>query len=99
MAATSRWNARQPDRMECHQLHPRLSSPLCALQELDAEDFVHTMCDALDEEDKRHALHTDAKTCELNDLFVRAHGLPRGEYTIFSNTMAAGTLRSRPGWR
>jgi hypothetical protein len=103
MTAASRWTAKQPDRMECyhahHPLRRHVTSPLCVLQELEAEDFVHTMCDAQDEEEKRHSLHTDPQTCRLNDLFVRAHGLPRGEYTIFSNAMDASTIRSKTGLR
>jgi hypothetical protein len=97
MTTASRWNTKQPDRMESHQIHHRVSSPLCALQELEPEDFVHTMCDALDEEEKRNSLHTGQQAFQLNDLFVRAHGLPRGEYTIFTSAMVTGTVRSRGG--
>jgi hypothetical protein len=93
MSAASR-SANQPDRMECHCMQPRLASPLGALQELDTEDFVHTMCNAQDEEEKRQSLHTDPATFQLNDQFVRAHGLPRGEYTIFTSAMDIRTTAS-----
>jgi len=89
MTTASRWNARQPDRMESHPIHQRAASPLCVLQELEPEDFVHTMCDALDEEEKRNSLHTDEQAFQLNGQFVRAHGRPQGEYTIFSSGMAS----------
>jgi hypothetical protein len=75
--------------MESHPVHQCVASPLCVLQELELEDFVHTMCDALDEEEKRNPLHTDRQAFQLNDLFVRAHGRPQGEYTIFTSAMAS----------
>jgi len=82
MTAANRWNAQQPDRMESHPAH-RLVTPLSPWQELDPADSRHALCEVRDEEEKRVALHTDPETCKLNDVFVRAHGLPRGEYTIF----------------
>jgi len=101
----SRWNAMQPDRMQSHPIHQCIASPLCVLQELELEDFVHTMCDALDEEEKRSPLHTDRQAFQLNHLFVRAHGRPQGEYTIFISGMASamalpidgGRVQSRVG--
>lgn len=89
MTAANRWSAKQPDRMESHPVHRHALNPLCTLQELDPEDFRHTLCDAMEEEEKRSGLHTDPETFRLNDAFVRAHGLPRGEYTIFSSALDA----------
>ena len=94
MAAPSRRSAKQPDRMESHPVH-RHSAPLCPLQEADAEDFLLGMCEATEEEEQRIPLHTDPGTCRLNDVFVRAHGLPKGEYTIFSS--AVDTIAVHPG--
>jgi len=96
MTADNRWNANQPDRMESHPIHRLVATPLCTLQELDPEDFRHTIREALDEEEKRIALHTDPETCRLNEAFVRAHGVPRGEYTIFvTPAVAAGDTQRR----
>jgi len=97
MTGPDRWNAKQPDRMESHRVHLQVTSPLCALQELDPKDFVRTMGDALNEEEQRNSLHTDQRTVRLNDVFVRAHGLPQGEYTIFSSGMETSNLQ--PGMR
>ena len=86
MTPANRWNAKQPDRMESHPVHRPVAATPSTLQELDAEDYRPIMCEALDEEEQQLALHTDPETCRLNDVFVRAHGLPRGEYTVFVNS-------------
>jgi hypothetical protein len=86
MTAAILWSVKQPDRMESHLVHRHLA-PLCPLQELDTGESRHVMCDASEEEEQRVLLHTDPGTCRLNDLFVRAHGVPQGEYTIFSSAL------------
>jgi hypothetical protein len=94
MSAMTHWNAKHPDRMESHQVHRHTVSPLCTLQELDPEDFAHTMCNELAEEERRLDLHTDERSFTLNKTFVRAHGLPQGEYTIFSSAMEVSAVHS-----
>ena len=82
----------QPGRMESHCAHGSHLHPYCALQELDPEDLRQPMCDTLPEDDKRLVVRTDEATFKLYADFVYAHGLPKGEFTAFSDG-GLGALR------
>lgn len=88
--AAERLVANVPGRMESHPVQRALSRPLCTLQEPNPEEFHNTMCDAVHHEARKLKVRDDETTFRLNQVFLRAHGLPRGEITTFSNAGAAG---------
>lgn len=94
--AAERLVANVPGRMESHPTHRALAHPLCTLQEPDPEEFHNTMCDAVHHEAKKLKIRNDEATFRLNQVFLRAHGLPRGEITTFSNAGATGVEGKRP---
>lgn len=47
------------------------------------------MCDEIDDSDKRLRAATDEESFNLHLHFVRAHGLPKGEFTTFSDGSVA----------
>jgi hypothetical protein len=83
--AAQRRAASQPARMESHPVHRPVGRPYCTLQELDPEDLQQTMCDTIQDEEQRLTGPLDPATYRLHVEFVRAHGLPKGEYTTFCN--------------
>ena len=88
--AAERLVANVPGRMESHPAHRALARPLCTLQEPDPEEFHNTMCDAVHHEAKKLKIRNDEETFRLSQAFIRAHGLPRGKITTFSNAGATG---------
>lgn len=94
--AAERLVANVPGRMESQSARRVLAQPLCTLQEPHPEEFHNTMCDAAHHEYRKLKTRCDEETFELNLAFMRAHGLPRGEITTFSNAGAVA-LRTRCG--
>lgn len=94
--AAERLVANVPGRMESHSTRRALAHPLCTLQEIDPEEFHNTMCDAVHHEAKKPKVRNDEETFRLNRAFMRAHGLPRGEITTFSNAGPIGAGGKRP---
>lgn len=74
-----------PGHLESHSTHRDLAHPCCTLQQLDPEDLQTTMCDLIQEDEKRLAARMDEETYKLHQQFIRAHGMPKGEFTTFSN--------------
>lgn len=94
--AAERLVANVPGRMESHPAQRALAQPLCTLQEPDPEEFHNTMCDAVHHEAKKLKIRNDEETFRLSRAFIRAHGLPRGAITTFSNAGTTGTDGKRP---
>lgn len=78
--ATRRLSADVPGKMESHPAHT-----VSALQERDPDDLQQTMCEITHENDKRPVARADEEAFRLHLQFMRAHGVPKGEFTTFSN--------------
>lgn len=83
--AAERLVANIPGRMQSHSARRALAQPQCVLQEQGPEEFHNTMCEAIHHDDRKLRIRNDAEAFRLNTAFVRAHGIPRGEVTTFSN--------------
>lgn len=82
-SAAQRLAANTPGGMRCHSLRERLAHD-CGPQELEPEDLDQTLCDAIPEYEKRRcAARTDQTRFALHQQFLRAHGIPKGEFTTF----------------
>lgn len=73
-----------PGHLESHPQKRELAHPLCTLQRLDPEDLNTTMCDLIQEDEKRVVAATDEESRRLHQQFLRAHGRPKGELTTLS---------------
>jgi hypothetical protein len=71
--------------MESQSTQRERAHPLCPLRHIHLEDLELTMCDALADEERRQQARADQQSFQLHLQFVRAHGLPKGEVTLFSS--------------
>lgn len=81
--SAERLTTRTPGRMQSQPAKRERAHPLCISQHRHPEDLELTMCDALADEEKRLQALADQESFRLHVQFLRAHGLPKGEVTIF----------------